>query len=392
MSSMVARPALACVGLMAFASCAEGITAAADADRDGYEATVDCDDNNPSAHPGEPEVCDGVDNDCDGVADEPEDTYPPTWYPDADGDGWGSDHDPVVQCLGPEGYVDKGGDCDDGSASTYPGADENCAEDIDTNCDGSTGFADEDMDGFAACEDCDDTRADVSPAGTEVCDGADNDCNGSVDDGDLSVMCPVENGQGVCNGEMGCGVGSCDGEHDDANGVLEDGCECVIAPLPASLGDSCATAIDLGTFTDASQDLTALGGNGAPAGREIWYVVNAVDDVDTNGDEFHFDARFTTNPGDAYVMDVFRNGCPGTGEQVAQDEFGVVDWYTDQPHTTVGCTLGGACGEGNCGTLPDAPGQCQCDDDSATFHIRVRRLDGLSSCDVYALEVSNGVY
>jgi hypothetical protein len=243
-----------------------------------------------------------------------------------------------------------------------------------------------------ACNDCDDTRNDVLPGGTEVCDGADNDCNRAIDDGDLDVLCPVENGQGVCAGSDGCAVGTCDGEHDDVNGSIADGCECLIAPLPASAGASCETAVDLGTFTDSLQDLASVNGNGAPAGREVWYTFSAVDDVDTNGDEFHVDVRFTTNPGDAYVIDVYRNGCPGTGEEVAAGEFGVFDWFTDQSYTTVGCTLGGACGEGNCGTVANAPGQCQCDDDTATFHVRIRRADGLTSCDAYAVELSNGVY
>ncbi len=41
-----------------------------DIDNDGFDAAVDCDDNDPDVNPGEPEVCDGVDNNCSGAIDE----------------------------------------------------------------------------------------------------------------------------------------------------------------------------------------------------------------------------------------------------------------------------------------------------------------------------------
>ena len=76
-----------------------------------------------------------------------------------------------------------GEDCNDADPSIHPGADEDCTDLVDRNCDGSVGDADLDGDGAVACNDCDDTEPTVLPGGEEVCDGLDNDCNGSIDEG-----------------------------------------------------------------------------------------------------------------------------------------------------------------------------------------------------------------
>jgi hypothetical protein len=115
------------------------------------------------------------DDDCDGGAD--------AWYPDADGDGYGSGVE-QMDCKAPEGFVAVSGDCDDGSADAHPGALETC-NGIDDDCDGATddGF-DVDGDGHlsTACatgDDCDDEDAAVYSGAPELCgDGRDNDCVG----------------------------------------------------------------------------------------------------------------------------------------------------------------------------------------------------------------------
>lgn len=61
---------------------------------------------------------------------------PRTWYPDADGDGYGADTNPVADCGTPPGMVEQGGDCDDGDATVYPGAEEFANDGIDQDCDG----------------------------------------------------------------------------------------------------------------------------------------------------------------------------------------------------------------------------------------------------------------
>ncbi|MFN7147516.1 MAG: putative metal-binding motif-containing protein, partial [Myxococcota bacterium] len=161
----------------------------ADADDDGYTAAIDCDDARASVHPDAEEVCDGLDQDCDGEIDEDASDMA-TFAGDADGDGYGDAAYDIVACEAPAGYAAEAGDCDDADARVHPGAPEaDCTDPADYNCDGSVAFADADADGVAACEDCDDTRADVAPGAVEVCDpdDVDEDCSGAADDADPGV-------------------------------------------------------------------------------------------------------------------------------------------------------------------------------------------------------------
>ncbi len=175
----------------------------------GYVAdATDCDDADPSVSPGAIEACNGLDDDCDGDADDGT-----SWYPDGDGDGYGDAAATPALCDGGSGLLADASDCDDGDAAISPAAEELC-DGVDNDCDGETDegdavdaltfYADDDGDGYGdpgdattACEqptdhvvdamDCDDHNAEVNPAGAEVCDGADNDCDGLVDDEDDSL-------------------------------------------------------------------------------------------------------------------------------------------------------------------------------------------------------------
>ena len=127
------------------------------------------------------------------------------FYADVDGDGFGDPDAEISACEAGDGYVSVPNDCDDRDPDTFPSAPERCDE-VDNDCDGTvdedvlfTWFADADADGygdldsaFETCDpppgyvdnsdDCDDTNPAALPGGTEVCDEADNDCDGSVDE------------------------------------------------------------------------------------------------------------------------------------------------------------------------------------------------------------------
>jgi hypothetical protein len=99
----------------------------------------DCDDANDQIYPGATEICDDLDNNCDGNTDEglPSITY----YEDLDFDGFGSNVS-LVSCdsLG-AGYALTTGDCDDDNDQVYPGATEVLDNGIDENCDGFDNYA-----------------------------------------------------------------------------------------------------------------------------------------------------------------------------------------------------------------------------------------------------------
>ncbi|MSQ02168.1 MAG: hypothetical protein EXR71_09800, partial [Myxococcales bacterium] len=145
---------------------------------------TDCDDNSDVVYPEHAEICDGLDNDCNGGVDEGVTT---TFYADVDGDGYGVESAASEACLEPTGYATDAGDCDDGDPAFNPGASESCDEAIDYNCDGSVAYADADGDGWAACTECDDTAFDVNPGASEVCNTIDDDCDGAIDDADAGL-------------------------------------------------------------------------------------------------------------------------------------------------------------------------------------------------------------
>ena len=142
--------------------CAEDVEDSAierDVDGDGYPAEQDCDDDDPAVNPDADEVCDGIDNDCDGSVDQGAIDMG-TWYADGDGDGYGD-------------------------VSTTSEA-----------CDPSSGLV-------ADATDCDDADPSVNPGAIELCDGVDNDCSGSVDELEECACDPSENWLVNGNAETG---------------------------------------------------------------------------------------------------------------------------------------------------------------------------------------------
>lgn len=166
------------------------------------------------------ELCNEVDDDCDGDIDDGDSSLQSnfTWYFDNDGDGYGNISQMLALCNQPDGYVAPGTDCDDANAAINPGADEVCDPlDIDENCnlvsdeddpdvtDATIYHPDFDGDGYGnsdpnentlLCEplplysldntDCDDGSALSNPGLSEVpYDGLDNDCDETTLDDDL---------------------------------------------------------------------------------------------------------------------------------------------------------------------------------------------------------------
>ncbi len=193
-----------------------------DADVDGYGVTAtkgsaclpvpgyvttpgDCNDANAAISPGDPEVCNAIDDDCDLVADDGL-TFK-DYYVDADVDGYGVTATKKNACLPVAGSVTTPGDCNDANAAISPGDAEVCNavdDDCDLVADDGLTFADyyvdADVDGYgvtstkkSAClpvagsvttpGDCNDANAAISPGDLEVCNAIDDDCDLSPDDG-----------------------------------------------------------------------------------------------------------------------------------------------------------------------------------------------------------------
>ncbi|MBK6930703.1 MAG: hypothetical protein IPH12_07435 [Saprospirales bacterium] len=96
-----------------------------DADNDGYYSYEDCDDQDAALNPGMAEVCDGLDNNCNGAVD---DMPVYTYFADQDGDGYGDAGAALDTCLtaSPSGYTGNNLDCDDQNAALNPGMAEVC--------------------------------------------------------------------------------------------------------------------------------------------------------------------------------------------------------------------------------------------------------------------------
>ncbi|MCB9671441.1 MAG: putative metal-binding motif-containing protein [Alphaproteobacteria bacterium] len=214
---------------------------------------TDCDDADSSRNPGLSEVCDGVDNDCDDLVDDGL-AFFGVW-PDGDGDGYGdAGSSPVQDCELDAGEADEGGDCDDGTFSTHPGAPELC-NGVDDDCDAGTPDGAQvltwypDLDGdtygdpagptLTDCtqptgyvldaSDCDDADPDRAPDSPEICNGVDDDCDGDVDDADDDVQTPLyypdvdNDGHGdlLAPGVRTCTPGALRTSHDDCDDTLD---------------------------------------------------------------------------------------------------------------------------------------------------------------------------
>jgi hypothetical protein len=360
-------------------------------------ALGDCDDTDPNVHPGAPETCNALDDDCDGFTDDedPDLTGASTWYPDADGDGWGDDAAAFAACERPADMLSRGGDCDGSDAAVHPEAVEVCDR-IDNDCDGlvdeddavdaPTWYTDADRDGFGdpasatrACRqppgsadnglDCDDGDAAISPAAAEVCNGVDDDCDGTVDEED-AVDAPTwyadRDGDGfgdpltttrACrqppdsaqNGE------DCDDDNSAVNPAAEEVCN--------GVDDDCDGALDEDDASDApTWYLDGDGdGFGNPAiSTRACLQPSGYSATPTDCD----DVAPAVNPGATELCNGIDDDCDGAVDE--DDALDAPTWYADGDGDGFGETASAtrACVAPS-GTIPE-PGDC--DDADPSVH------------------------
>ncbi|HBP00472.1 MAG: Regulator of chromosome condensation [Candidatus Uhrbacteria bacterium GW2011_GWA2_52_8d] len=246
---------------------------ASDDDGDGYneEDDGDCNDANASVYPGAGEVCNEVDDDCDGVVDDGLNTT--TWYLDWDSDGYGSNSEIHIDSCDSvhDGYVTVAGDCDDTNPVIHPNASEVANNHLDDDCDGlvdEVPYNDTDADGDGSLDqdDCAPNNQAIYPGAGEVCNGLDDDCDKSIDEGFFATYFLDSDGDGYGNEDgtpygpckpsigvyvtnnLDCNDASasvhpgatetCDGEDEDCDGVADEGLTCADDSDPVDIREN----------------------------------------------------------------------------------------------------------------------------------------------------------
>ena len=354
---------------------------------------TDCNDADATVFPNALELCDGLDNDCDGGLVPAES--------DVDGDGY-------TECT-----IDAGGW--DGGSAVVGGSD--CDD-----ADATLNFTDIDQDGLSSCDgDCDDADALINPAATEVCDEVDNNCDGDVDDADANVDTSIggttfyADVDGDSYGDLASTTQSCiqpngyvanTQDCDDSNGSINpaatEACDSIDndcdgdiddddSNVDTSIGGSIFYAdIDLDSYGDlASMIQSCIQPNG--------YVVNTQDCDDSNG---------SINPAATEACDSIDNDCDGDiddddsnvdtsigGTTFYADVDG--DSYGDLASTSLSCALPAGyltdsqdCNDADDTVFPGAAELCDGQNNACSGSISVAEsdddVDGYVECDIDA--------
>lgn len=216
----------------------------------------------------------GLDAADGGGVDAADDTCPVfTFYADVDDDGYGDAAATMSACAAPDGYVENATDCNDADGAIRPGATEQCdMAMVDENCDESANEGCECFVGqtepcpgqsevgecVAGTRSCDTAGRWLACTGTvgpmsETCDGRDNDCNDTIDNGAASACGAVANGTAAC--ATGACSAVCAATHGNCDARFDTGCETALGTASncSACGDSCGWSCASRVCNDATQ-------------------------------------------------------------------------------------------------------------------------------------------
>jgi hypothetical protein len=314
----------------------------------GEECATSTSDSDATVYQGAPEICDEKDNNCDGNIDDDQTRWP-SWYRDADRDGYGNPAQTVSACVAPNEYVANNQDCDDTDVQSRPGGTEVC-DGKDNNCSGvidegvkTTFYLDADHDGHGtvhsstqACsvpanhsllsDDCDDGSAQRFPGNAEVCDAIDNNCNFDTDEGVKRVFYRDADNDTFgtpLSSTLACvapsGYVASNTDCNDANGAVRPNA----TEVCDSIDNNCNGTVDEGVKRTFYADADGDGAGTTQPNFRVEACVAPAGYVTTSTD--CNDARGDVRPGAAELCDDLDNNCNSS----IDEGLATSNWYLD---------------------------------------------------------------